>query len=618
MALGVLGFAQGSGATRMMLVEEFTNASCPPCAAANPAFNALLNQNVSKVAAIKYQTNWPGADPMNAQTQTLVAPRVTYYAVSGVPDAAGDGNFIQDHPANWNQGTIDTRSAVASPFTLNVSHVLSADFDSVYITIQATAVTAVNASGAGAMKLRVAMTEREIAFTSAPGTNGEKEFFDVMRDMYPNANGTVLNDSWAVNATQTFTFSRGIPTYVYDKSQIGVVAFIQDDGSKEVHQAGKSEPIPFAIDVKGVALTGIPGFLCGVTTTTANFELKNVGANPLTSATLDIKVDGTSVGTQPWTGNLAAGASTPVVINNIPVTGGSHTVQVVASVTGDNNTNNNAASAMYAAASAPSAPPIVEGFETATFPPANWAREDVGNDGIGWERRTNASGFGASTACVRVYFYQSPANQIDNFYLPKLDLSNAATAKITFDRAYAQYQAENDKVEIQGSTDCGATWNTYWTKSGAAMATAPATTSSFVPTATQWAKDSCWIGAPGNADVQLRLKATSAYGNNALFDNFNVEIVNTVGIDKFDDIKFGIYPNPAHSVANLDMNLKNGGNVTIQIANLNGQIVKTQSQGKLASGAHKVTVDTDNLASGTYMITVDVDGATKTQFLNIQ
>src|SRR5258706_16343823 len=52
---------------RLVLCEEFTQASCPPCAAQNPAYNTLLNANPTKVVAIKHQTSWPGVDPMNAQ-----------------------------------------------------------------------------------------------------------------------------------------------------------------------------------------------------------------------------------------------------------------------------------------------------------------------------------------------------------------------------------------------------------------------------------------------------------------------------------------------------------------------------------------------------------------------
>jgi hypothetical protein len=76
---------------RRVLIEEFTNASCPPCAAQNPAFNAVVAANIQYLTPIKYQTNWPGADPMNAQTQSDVGPRVAYYGVSGVPNGRQNG-----------------------------------------------------------------------------------------------------------------------------------------------------------------------------------------------------------------------------------------------------------------------------------------------------------------------------------------------------------------------------------------------------------------------------------------------------------------------------------------------------------------------------------------------
>ena len=49
--------------TRLVLFEEFTQASCGPCASQNPAFNALLAANSAKAISIKYQTSWPGVDP---------------------------------------------------------------------------------------------------------------------------------------------------------------------------------------------------------------------------------------------------------------------------------------------------------------------------------------------------------------------------------------------------------------------------------------------------------------------------------------------------------------------------------------------------------------------------
>ena len=38
---------------RLVLAEEFTNASCGPCAAQNPAFDALLSANPTKITAVK-------------------------------------------------------------------------------------------------------------------------------------------------------------------------------------------------------------------------------------------------------------------------------------------------------------------------------------------------------------------------------------------------------------------------------------------------------------------------------------------------------------------------------------------------------------------------------------
>src|SRR3954467_14352034 len=86
--ISALAFGQSQ---RLVLAEEFTQASCPPCASQNPAFNALLTANASKVTSIKYQTSWPGTDPMNAQNPNEVATRVALYNVSGVPDSPMDG-----------------------------------------------------------------------------------------------------------------------------------------------------------------------------------------------------------------------------------------------------------------------------------------------------------------------------------------------------------------------------------------------------------------------------------------------------------------------------------------------------------------------------------------------
>ena len=71
----VAGYSQSQ---RFILMEEATNASCPPCATYNPAFDALLNANRDKLTAIKYHSWWPGTDPMYSQNPEDNADRINY------------------------------------------------------------------------------------------------------------------------------------------------------------------------------------------------------------------------------------------------------------------------------------------------------------------------------------------------------------------------------------------------------------------------------------------------------------------------------------------------------------------------------------------------------------
>ena len=224
-------FAQSQ---RTVLSEEFTQASCGPCAAQNPAFNALLGANTAKVVVLKYQTSWPGVDPMNAQTQNQgVLTRVNYYGISGVPTGILDGRqqigaSYTGAPANWTQTAIDTRYAESSPFTLNTSHVYNATYDSVTITVQLTCTQAVTT---GSLTLLVDMIEKEVDFCSAPGTNGETVFYGVTRKMLPNGVGSTISNTWTVGQTQTWVFTAAVPSYVYDKKTLAVVAFVQDNST---------------------------------------------------------------------------------------------------------------------------------------------------------------------------------------------------------------------------------------------------------------------------------------------------------------------------------------------------------------------------------------------------
>lgn len=298
---------------RLVLLEHFTQASCGPCATYNPAMQLLLDANPNKVIAIKYQTSWPGYDPMNQHNPTQVASRVSYYPPSfGVPHSQIDGSYFRGHPANWNINTINTRYAVPSPFKIQLSHSLSALKDSVHTKMVIIATQSVS----GTMVGHIVVIEKLISFATAPGTNGEKEFRNVMKKMLPSANGTSLPASFAVGDSVVIRESWKLAN-VYDIEELAVVGFVQDNTSKFVHQAAYSPPLPptpqFTRDISVLDMTNIPKSSCWGQIA-PNITIKNWGGDTLKSLDFNYQVNGGTTHVYTWTGNLPFYAETSIAL----------------------------------------------------------------------------------------------------------------------------------------------------------------------------------------------------------------------------------------------------------------------------------------------------------------
>ena len=84
-------------------------------------------------------------------------------------------------PACVSQDDIDAAAAITSPFLINVTHSFNAEYTTVNVHVEVTA----GADVAGTLKLQVAVTEKEILFDTPPGSNGETEFYGVMKKLLP-------------------------------------------------------------------------------------------------------------------------------------------------------------------------------------------------------------------------------------------------------------------------------------------------------------------------------------------------------------------------------------------------------------------------------------------------
>ncbi len=594
---------------RIVLVEEFTNASCPPCAAQNPAFNTLLNANQTKIVELKYQTNWPGVDPMNAQTQNLgVGTRVTYYGVTGVPNGFYDGVAFTGAsyvgaPANATQTTIDNEYAVASNFDLALSHSFNAAYDSMFISCDITCTAATS----GNLVLQLAIMERDIYFTTAPGTNGETHFEGVMRNMIPNASGTALAGSWSIGQMQHLDFAVAVPWYIYDLNKVGAVAFIQNNTGKAVLQAAYSTPIggiSTANNASVSSVTNLP-FLTCTGSYTPSIVIKNLASTALTSATINYSLDGVLLGSQPWTGSLALNATATVALPQMNVGGGAHTFTfTVVNPNGsvDFAPVNNTVSRNVDYPTSVLAP-VTEAFAPVSYPPTGWGVEDVNVDGYTWTRSSAGfSGAGSS----KIDFFNSPNARQDNLYLPVVNLTWAVSGSTTleFDVAYAQYTTENDRLKVNVSMNCGSTWINVYDKMGTTLMTSAAQTTAFTPSsASQWRHETVSLESyVGSSSVAFQFNGISNYGNNCYVDNINI-VDGTTGIKI--PLSFGsiaVYPNPNKGTFMVNTTAQKMQNVTISITNILGEVVKPVDIKNTSSGIYQV--DITNQPAGNYFVKI--------------
>lgn len=89
-----------------------------------------------------------------------------------------------------------------------------------------------------------------------------------------------------------------------------------------------------------------------------------------------------------------------------------------------------------------------------------------------------------------------------------------------------------------------------------------------------------------------------------------IELPAQVGIaDVFVSGDFAVFPNPTSSKVNVELELINRGDVTIQLVDILGKTLLKEDLGSLASGRTTTTLDVSSYNAGSYFILVEVNGS---------
>ncbi len=226
------------GFLRKVLFEEFTSSTCGPCAANNPTIDAFVNNKFDSLVPIKYHMNWPspGNDPMYLYNPQQATDRRTYYGVNAVPTVIMDGVVRPEYPytlPNSLPDAFNSRKSKGTPVNLSVTHTrIPGD------TIRADITLTISSNlPAGQYYMRVHAIERIVRYATPPGTNGEKDFYDVFRRAYPNSQGIQIPTT---AGTYNYSVKYPFDLAVWVDTSIYTAVFVQNDLTKEVLNSAKS------------------------------------------------------------------------------------------------------------------------------------------------------------------------------------------------------------------------------------------------------------------------------------------------------------------------------------------------------------------------------------------
>jgi len=247
------GPVRNAKSKRVVLVELFTGAQCPPCVAADMAFDGLEKAySHTEVVLLQYHMHIPAPEPMSNPDNDL---RFDYYAdaypkkVRGTPSIlfngkleASGGGGRDDAPEKFKEYCGVVNKMLEATATVKLSATAVRTGDKIAITAK---VDDVDKPGAK-VRLRVALVEDWVRFK---GGNGLQFHHRVVRAMPGGVKGVAVTDKSIEHKVNIdLDDLRGsLNKYLNDDypdgprpmrlRSLSVVAFVQSDDSNDVLQA---------------------------------------------------------------------------------------------------------------------------------------------------------------------------------------------------------------------------------------------------------------------------------------------------------------------------------------------------------------------------------------------
>ena len=265
-----------------------------------------------------------------------------------------------------------------------------------------------------------------------------------------------------------------------------------------------------------------------------SITFRNAGNIPLTSLTINTQIDNGPVAITNWIGSLLFAQTQTFILPSVSASPGNHTMTIYSSAPNgqiDEYPMNDTSKVTFTIG-ASFMLPLTQNFEDSIFPPPGWKMINPNTGSKFWNRKLNVGNSGIGSAFMDLYNYPA-IDELDYLVSPVVDITNADSVIIDFNRAYKRNYNSNNKYDtlmIQMSFDCGKTFPvTVWKKGGTELATVPYTlgSGSWNPGNDEWKKEllDIYPFSAGSNNISLAFVSKNRNGQNIFIDDINIRKV---------------------------------------------------------------------------------------------
>ena len=235
---------------KIVMMEGFSSVNCPGCPQMAINVEGLQHTaayGLDSVLYCKFNMSWPGTDPHNQLNITENEDRRAFYSVISIPQLNIDGEKKLGSGPNNTPDTndmipfIDAALLEVPGFLIDIT----ADFTNSDVPVTTT-LTAMEDVDLTDHTLYIALVRDLIEYETAPGNQGETEFHWLFFDRVDD-----LPTLSAMTTGETSVFNETLTRGEWDISTLYVVAFVQNNSTKSILQAGISStatpPAPAAL-----------------------------------------------------------------------------------------------------------------------------------------------------------------------------------------------------------------------------------------------------------------------------------------------------------------------------------------------------------------------------------